>query len=109
MHKMLDNNPYVIRWASEEIKIPYIGVDSQIHDYFPDYYVEYNTPNDKAVKREIIEVKPKKQVAPPNPRSKRYIEERVVYETNLSKWKSAAAWCKQKGIVFRIFTEDSVF
>ena len=37
----LDENSNVLRWASEEIVIPYISpIDNRPHRYFVDFYVE---------------------------------------------------------------------
>ena len=60
-----DNNPNITEWNSEEIVIPYISpVDKRVHRYFPDFYIKYVTAEGKTI-REIIEVKPKKQLKPP--------------------------------------------
>ena len=42
LHKFFDGNPNVIRWASEEIAIPYYKpTDGRIHKYYPDYWVNF--------------------------------------------------------------------
>ena len=36
-----DDNPNILKWASEEIAIPYVSpVDRQRHKYFPDFIIE---------------------------------------------------------------------
>ena len=31
------------------------------------------------------------------------------YVKNLAKWEAATAWCRQKGIKFRVVNEDDIF
>ena len=47
-----DDNPNIIKWASEEIAIPYLSpVDRKRHRYYPDFMVELKN---KQVKIETI-------------------------------------------------------
>lgn len=112
VHTYFDNNPNVVRWGSEEISIPYVHpVDQRIHQYYPDYYVEYINTKGELVK-EIIEVKPQKQINPPTTRGKSkktQLTEAVTYAINQSKWKYAKAFCDKHGIVFRIMSENQIF
>ena len=65
MCKYLDNNTNVIRWASEEVVIPYLSpVDNKMHKYYPDFLTEIKT-KDGGIKTFLIEVKPYKQTKPP--------------------------------------------
>lgn len=104
-----DNNEAVIEWNSEEIVIPYISpVDRKVHRYFPDFYVKMQQTNGNIV-REIIEVKPKRQTLPPKPqqrKTKRYLTEISTYAVNQAKFKAAEDYCKDRGLNFRILTED---
>ena len=60
-----DNNDKIIEWGSEELIIPYRSpLDKKVHRYFPDFYIKYLNKEGNVV-REIIEVKPKKQLRPP--------------------------------------------
>lgn len=109
LHEFFDNNPHVLRWASEEIAIPYVKpTDGKIHRYFPDYWVEFRNKNGDIV-QEIIELKPKAQTKAPRAKSKRKLVESVQLAINIAKWKSAQEFCKQRGIAFRIVTETSIF
>ena len=66
-----DNNDAILEWASEEFFIPYKSpVDNKVHRYFPDFFIKYKNKEGK-IMREVIEVKPKGQTKPPNPRSRR--------------------------------------
>lgn len=109
VHKFFDNNSNVLRWASEEIAIPYVKpTDGKVHKYYVDYWVEYiNKAGQKMV--EIIEVKPKAQTKPPKRSHKHYLYEQVQYEVNVAKWKAAAMFAQSQGWKFRIITEGSIF
>lgn len=106
-----DNNPAIIEWGSEEIIIPYISpVDGKVHRYFPDFYIKYVT-HDKRIVREIIEVKPKKQLSPPKEpkrKTQRYLTELKTYHVNKAKFKAAESYCKDRKYKFRILTEDEL-
>lgn len=112
MNKFLDNNPHILRWCSEEIKIPYIKpTDNRQHFYFPDYWIEYMNKEGQVI-QEIVEVKPLAQTKPPTTRGKKQttiLYEQTTWAVNLAKWQAAAAWCQARGIVFRVVTEKSLF
>ena len=58
---MFDDNPNVIRWASEELAIPYVSpVDRKRHKYFPDFLIEMRNRVGQ-IETVLIEVKPYKQ------------------------------------------------
>mgnify|MGYP003340201806 CR=1 FL=1 len=105
----LDNNPDIISWGSEELIIPYKSpVDGRWHRYFPDFVVKVKT-KDGQLKTMILEVKPKKQTLPPEPRkrvTKQYISEVSTYGVNQSKWKAATEYCLDRGWEFRLVTEE---
>ena len=104
--KWCDTNPQVISWNSEETVIPYLcQTDGKPHRYFVDFKIKFS--NRKVY---IVEVKPKKQTEPPKKRkkTKKYIEEVYTYGRNISKWKAAQKWCKDRGYVFQIWTEDTL-
>jgi hypothetical protein len=104
-----DNNSNITEWNSEEIVIPYISpVDKRVHRYFPDFYIKYVTTEGKTI-REIIEVKPKKQLKPPKEpkrKTKRYLTEVATYVVNQAKFKAASEYCADRKLKFRILTED---
>lgn len=105
----LDKNPDIISWASEELIIPYKSpVDGQWHRYFPDFLVKMRT-RDGRLKTMLLEVKPKKQSVPPEPRkrvTKQYIQEVVTYGINQAKWAAATEFCLDRGWEFKVLTED---
>ena len=106
-----DNNPAIIEWGSEELIIPYRSpLDRKLHRYFPDFYVTY-TNKEKRVVREIIEVKPKKQLFPPKKpqrQTKKFLNEVNTYLVNQAKFKAANEYCDDRRMKFRILTEEEI-
>ena len=106
--KYCDKNPYILEWSSEEIAIPYRGLDKKIHRYFPDFKIKYRNARNELIV-EIIEVKPKKQTKAPSKKNNpygRYLKEARTYGINQLKWEAAEEYCKDRGYKFRIITED---
>jgi hypothetical protein len=105
----LDRNDDIISWQSEETIVPYKSpVDGRWHRYFPDFIVKVKTRDNK-IKTMMLEVKPKKQTQPPEPRkrvTKQYIQEVSTWGVNQSKWKAATEYCLDRGWEFKILTED---
>lgn len=108
----LDDNINVIRWASEEVVIPYVSpVDNKIHRYYVDFYVEA-VGRDGETRIMLLEVKPKGQTeAPKTPKrkTKRFITEVMTYGVNQAKWKAATEYCRNKGWEFKLITEQELF
>jgi hypothetical protein len=100
-----------LKWASEEFSIPYVcPTDGRVHRYYPDYLVEFRDSSGK-IKKQVIEVKPKKQTKPPAvPKrvTKSFLYEAAQYEKNQAKWKAASEFCLDNGVEFRIITEDEL-
>jgi len=114
----LDNHPNVIRWASEELIIPYKSpIDGRWHRYFPDAYVEMIN-KDGQKQTLLIEIKPAAQTKPPDinnkltPKgrlSRRYLNEVKTWGVNEAKWIAAKEYCADKGWQFVIMTEAHIF
>lgn len=105
-NQFLDNNPNILRWASESIAIPYLKpTDNRVHKYYPDYWIEYRT-REGEILQEIIEIKPANQVKL-NKRPSTY--QQLTYAVNLAKWASCQKFCESKGIGFRLLTEKELF
>ena len=106
--KYCDKNPSILEWSSEEIIIPYRGLDKRVHRYFPDFWIKYqNAQGD--IKCEVIEVKPKAQTKKPTKKNKhygKYLREARTYGINQLKWEAAREYCKDRNYEFRILTED---
>ena len=106
-----DNTSAILEWGSEEVIIPYTSpLDGRMHRYFPDFYIKVRQ-RDKTIKKMIIEVKPKIQCGPPKTpkrRTRRYITEVRTWGVNEAKWKAAIEGCTDRGMEFKILTEDHV-
>jgi hypothetical protein len=104
--KWCDTNPDVLEWSSEEIIVPYrCKTDRKLHRYFPDVYIKTKD------KEYLIEIKPKKETVPPRDRSrktKRYLNEVMTYIKNTSKWDAAEEYCADRGLIFQIWTEETL-
>ena len=107
-----DKNDAIIEWGSEEVIVPYLSpMDGKMHRYFPDFYMKVRQA-DGSTKKFIIEVKPKSQCKQPvkNPkrRTTKWFNEVKTFAINQAKWKSAREFCEDKGLEFKIFTEDHI-
>lgn len=107
----VDHNQNILKWASEEIWIPYISpLDNRCHKYFPDFYIKYKDSKG-IVKESLIEVKPKRQVEGPKPQKR--VTQKQMYEIkefakNQAKWKAAKEFCADRKWEFQILTEDNL-
>lgn len=70
------------------------------------FFIVYN---DRVGKQrvELIEVKPENQAR--REKLGRSKHNQAHWVVNQAKWEAARAWCKQKGILFRIVTESDIF
>ena len=105
--KFCDEHNAISQWASEAVRIPYRNpLSGKQTIYVPDFFIVYADRRGKQ-RVELIEVKPKNQVLKEKTGNSRY--NRASWVVNQAKWESARAWCKQKGILFRIVTVDDIF
>ena len=106
--KYLDENQSILRWASEELRVPYAcPVKKKVCMYYPDFIFEAKENNN--VITYVVEIKPKKQTKPPeNAKRKSYSTEMMTYMINNSKWESAKSFCSEKGWNFKILTEQDL-
>ena len=103
--RFLDNHPAVQYWASESYKIPYVNpLTGKKTFYIPDFFIVYD---DSQGKRhvEIVEVKPSTQIV----ENAKTSYDKAQAAINEAKWKAARYWCKQKGISFRVITENEIY
>jgi len=114
MMKFLDSSSAVIKWGSEEIRIPYLKpvldpvtgkATFKPAGYFPDFVVVYQD-KDGNIQKEILEVKPLKETLAEKATSDR---DKVMLAVNIAKWKAAEAFARQNGMKFRVITEQSLF
>ena len=105
--RFCDENPNVSKWASEAIRIPYKNPFTGRHTiYVPDFFIAYSDADGRQ-RVEVIEVKPDNQTTRENVGRSR--ANQAHYALNQVKWEAARAWCKQKGIFFRVITEKDIF
>lgn len=117
--RKLDSHPDVVEWRSEEVAIPYKNPmkRGKTSRYFPDFIVKKRIDENK-YQTIMIEVKPEKQLSPPDISkkrntptgrvSRRFINEAARYEVNKAKWDAAEEYCKQRGWIFVKMTEKHI-
>lgn len=105
--KWCDENQSVVQWSSEETVVPYrCKTDNKIHRYFVDLKIKF-----KSGQTYLIEIKPKKQTQEPKVqtrKTKAYITEVLTYAKNISKWAAAKEYCADRGMIFEVWTEDTI-
>jgi hypothetical protein len=102
-----DNNPAILEWASECVKIPYRDpLTGKQTVYIPDFLITYV---DKNMKKhvELIEIKPANQTMREAVGKNPYNQAQWV--KNMAKWEAAQSWCKNRGIRFRVINEGDIF
>lgn len=103
----VDNNPNVLKWASESIKIPYKDpFTNRSTVYVPDFYIQYVDAKGQ-INNEIIEIKPANQTLIEKAGRNKFNQ--AQYIKNQVKWAAANAYCRQQGLKFRIITENDLF
>ena len=101
-----DNNPAIIQWASESIKIPYFNpVLGKQTIYVPDFLIVYVDANQKK-HVELIEIKPLTETTM---ESARTLKDKYSVAINLAKWAAADAFCKANNMKFRVITQFDIF
>lgn len=104
--KFCDENPNILKWANESIRIPYLNPFTNKHTiYVPDFFINYIDSKGKQ-HTELIEVKPRNQTVREAAKSTR---DQAYWALNQIKWEAARAWCRQHGIYFRIINENDIF
>lgn len=123
-----DNNPNIIRWGAECLKIPYQlthynNYDTTVkdHSYYPDFYYELKN-SDGIIKHVVVEVKPYKEykmvqdlnegrltMPEGNIKKLRNFEyDFKMANKNNAKWQNMIEWCNKKGYEFIIVTEHQL-
>lgn len=102
--KWVDSNPKIRSWNSEEVVIPYVGIDGRYHRYYMDLKLVWEDGSTT-----LVEIKPAKQTKPPKKpkrQTKRYLAEVKTFATNASKWEAAKDYAESRGWKFEIWTEN---
>jgi len=109
--KYLDNNPFVLEWGSETIRIPYYNpVEKKTRKYLVDFYVKVRDKHSK-VQKYIIEIKPSNQCFPPKEpvrKTKGYREAVMAYMVNQAKWRAAYLYAEKRDWKFVVITEKEL-
>lgn len=101
-----DNNPAILKWASESIHIPYRNpLTGKQTIYIPDVFIVYQNKHGQQI-AELIEIKPSAQT---NLQEARSIKDKARVVINQAKWTAATHYCKRMGIKFRVITEAELF
>ena len=101
-----DNNPAVLNWTSESIKIPYFNpVSGKNTIYVPDFLIVYVDANQKQ-HTELVEVKPSTETTMESARSYR---DKLMVAMNMAKWAAADSWARANNMRFRVVTEFDIF
>lgn len=109
-----DTEPNIIRWASEELAIPYMHpFKKKQANYYPDYIVDYKT-KDGGIKRIIIEVKAGKFLEEPpklskfasTKQKKNHAYHKKMYILNMVKFLAARKYCAVRGWSYHFLTES---
>jgi hypothetical protein len=101
-----DNNPAVLNWVSEGVKIPYFNpVSGKQTVYVPDFIVVYVDANQRK-HTELVEIKPSKEATMESARSYR---DKLMVAMNMAKWAAADSWARANNMRFRVVTEFDIF
>jgi hypothetical protein len=104
--RMCDNHPNVLKWASENVKIPYMNpITGKWTNYVPDFMIQYVDKNGQQ-HVELIEIKPSSQTTMENARR---TSDKLSVAVNSAKWTAAQEWCARKGIRFKVINEQHIF
>lgn len=106
-----DKRPHVLRWASEEVIIPYFfRGDGKWHRYFVDMWLQVRNRAGN-IETWLVEIKPHAQTQIPKPHGtrKRQLREALTYAKNQAKWEAATNFCNAKGWRFVILTEKDLY
>lgn len=107
--RILDKNPNVLKWGSEEIVVPYY-FENKWHNYYIDIFVIFKSGD--TIKKFLIELKPYKQTIEPKwskrRKQKNYLYECYQWTKNKLKWEAAKKFAEQKDCEFHILTEKDL-
>lgn len=109
--KFFDESPAILKYASEEIVVPYINpIDGKQHRYFPDFIIKVKGSDGK-IRNYMIEIKPTSDTIKPvkgRKRDKTFLNEAMTWEVNKAKWKYAEEFCKKHNMKFLVLTEKHI-
>ena len=103
--KFFDNSTAVMKYASEEIAIPYVSIDGKVHRYYPDFLAKIVNAQG-IVEDWLIEVKPLKEA---------HIDfaktpyDKLALAKNEAKWKAAQLFASANNMKFKVITEVEIY
>lgn len=104
--KFFDKSNAVIRYASEEIVVPYVSPkDGKVHRYFPDFYVELINAQ-QVIEKWLVEVKPLKET---DHQFAKTVYDKMAVAINEAKWNAAKKFCSMNGLQFKVITELDIY
>jgi len=104
---MCDNNPAILQWASEAIRVNYRNPFTNKQTiYVPDFFVMYQDANG-ATHGEIWEVKPQRETTLEAAGRSKHAQAAAIL--NMAKWQACRAYCAANKLHFRILTENELF
>ncbi len=107
-----DTSSKVVKWNSEQIRIPYISSinNNKVRRYFVDFWLLLDDD-----KQYLVEIKPEKQTKKPQKPSVKtkkaidnYLYAEMMYRNNIDKWMAGLEYCKKYGYSFIIMTENKL-
>ena len=105
--KFCDESPSIAKWASEAVRIPYRNpLTGRYTIYVPDFFINYVDKGGQP-HAEIVEIKPQNQSL--REKVGKNLNNQASYILNQAKWEAATAWCRQKGLRFRVINETDIF
>jgi hypothetical protein len=105
--KFCDESPSIAKWASEAVRIPYRNpLTGRYTIYVPDFFINYVDKGGQT-HAEIVEIKPQNQSL--KEKVGKNLNNQASYILNQAKWEAATAWCRQKGLKFRVINETDIF
>lgn len=103
-----EDNPNIISWNYEEVIIPYFfSLDNKMHRYILDFFIRVK--DKEKITNYLIEIKPESfTTAPKKRRSKKYLEESILYAKNVCKWNAAIKYAESRNCKFKIITDKDL-
>lgn len=111
--RKFDLSPHVLAWGAECVVIPYFNpVTQKKSRYIVDLYVKYKNSAGDTIE-ELVEIKPFKETQKPkNTRGKKrntLVYETMTYVRNQAKWAAAEKYASERGMKFRLLSEQGIF
>lgn len=104
--KFFDTSTAVVRYASEEIAIPYVSPkDGRVHRYYPDFIAKIMDASG-TMKTYILEIKPLKESSEEYAKSPHDIQALII---NKAKWAAATHFASTNNMEFKVLTELDLY